>query len=106
MEKIQTALAKARAQRDAAPKTGGAQTGGEGDGRDKTAQAQAGYLRPKEPPTPTGDPARIAAAWAALPELILDPALMQRNRIVAFEGGKDATAIDMLRTRTLQQMRD
>lgn len=101
MEKIQTALAKARAQRDAAPKTGG-----EGDGRDKTAQAHAGYLRAKEPPTPTGDPARIAAAWAALPELIIDPALMTRNRIVAFQGGKEARAIDQLRTRTLQQMRD
>lgn len=94
MEKIQTALAKARAQREAHQKKDRG-SGGE------AAQAQTGQSR-----TPSGDSTRIAAAWAALPELLIDPAVMVRNRIVAFQGGKDARAIDQLRTRTLQQMRD
>lgn len=91
MEKIQSALAKARAQRE---------------DRGEVVQAQTGHQLPREPLTRNGDTSEIAAAWQALPEVTLDAALMKRNRIVAFQGGQDATAIDVLRTRILQQMRD
>lgn len=88
MEKIQSALAKARAERNA--KTGG------------IAAAQTRETAP----APAVDADKVAAAWKALPELGLDPGRMKRNRIVAFDGGREATAIDVMRTRTLQQMRD
>lgn len=91
MEKIQSALAKARAERDA---------NAEGITRPVAAQ----MARPA--PILNHDAARVDAAWAALPDLKIDLDLMKRNRIVAFEGGRDATVIDVLRTRTLQQMRD
>lgn len=95
MEKIQSALAKARAERNA-----------KAEGTAMPIPAQL----PKEPPTsdPVSniDATRIEASWKALPDLHIDPDLMKRNRIVAFEGGRDASVIDVLRTRTLQQMRD
>ncbi len=91
MEKIQRALAKARAERDeqgslAAP-----------------VKKQAPAAIPVPAPAP---PADVAEAWQALPALSLNPQHLKRNRIIALEGGKEATDIDMMRTRVLQQMRD
>lgn len=85
MEKIQSALAKARAER----------------GTQGTPAAAAEKRVPKHV-----DNADVTAAWAALPSLNLNADHLQGNRIVAMGGGKEATDIDMMRTRVLQQMRD
>ncbi|QCO58109.1 CpsD/CapB family tyrosine-protein kinase (plasmid) [Pseudorhodobacter turbinis] len=88
MEKIQSALAKARAERET------------------TARGATPAPMPSEVPVSNCDADSVDAAWKALPEMSISADLMTRNRIVAFEGGRDAMVIDMLRTRTLQQMRD
>tara|TARA_R110000787_G_scaffold76726_1_gene169050 strand:- start:3106 stop:3975 length:870 start_codon:yes stop_codon:yes gene_type:complete len=100
MEKIQSALAKARAERDAKnPK-------GEALAPEAVQKAASGSA-----PTQTKSRAKltspdVAEAWKALPLLTLQPKLMKRNRIVALQGGQEAAGIDMMRTRVLQQMRD
>jgi protein-tyrosine kinase len=86
MEKIQAAIEKARAQR-------AGQDPGPGPGVRTPHEAAA-------PPTPGTD-----AAWAALSALRVDPARMAAHRIVAFQGGREAVAFDVMRTRVLQQMR-
>lgn len=90
MERIQSAIAKARAERLG-------QTS-------QTAQPPAPRAVPagSVAPPPTSE---IAAAWAALKPASLDPAQMLHNRIVAFSGGPNSTAYDVLRTRMLQQAR-
>ncbi len=52
-----------------------------------------------------GRSAAITENWQALPEAALNPRLLQRNRILTHEGGPDAGPYDMLRTKILQQMR-
>lgn len=85
MERIQSAIAKARAERHG-------QT--------------AAPPRPAAPATRAAEPSTQAdAAWAALKPANLDPAQMLQNRIVAFAGGLDSTPYDVLRTRMLQQAR-
>lgn len=78
MERIQSALAKARAARDrklqgASPAAGkkGAETG----------------------------------PWASLAELSLDPAHLERNRIVALHPGTHAASFDVMRTNLLRTLR-
>ncbi len=85
MEKLQDALAKARADRAestglSAPAvhTGAPGVSGISDGTD---------------------------VWAALPEATPDPAHMTRNRIVAHAYSQDAAAFDILRTKMVLQMR-
>ncbi|OED46744.1 hypothetical protein AB838_18790 [Rhodobacteraceae bacterium (ex Bugula neritina AB1)] len=103
MEKIQSALAKARAERDA--KTAGAAApAGTPQAAPAPVQETAPAPQPKASPAPV--PGSIAETWKALPLLKLQPKLMKRNRIVALQGGHEATGIDMMRTRVLQQMRD
>jgi Mrp family chromosome partitioning ATPase len=87
MEKIQSALAKARAERG-------------------TQQPVAPTARPEALMSQPNRSADVSDAWRALPSLELDPKHLKRNRILAWEGGKDAINIDMMRTRVLQQMRD
>lgn len=82
MEKIQSAIAKARATR----------TGTE-------TLATETRAAPRPIPHPVED------AWAALPKLTPDLRRLEKNRIVALSGGQDAISIDMLRTKVLQQMR-
>ena len=84
MEKIQSAIAKARATR-----TGTADTA--------PAAGRAAPL--PELPQP------LEEAWAALPPLTPDLRRLEKNRIVALSGGQDAISIDMLRTKVLQMMR-
>lgn len=92
MEKIQSALAKARAERDgSAPALDVAP--------DTAPQTKA---RPASPAMSSD----VADTWKALPVLTIEPKLMKRNRIVAVDGGREAAGIDMMRTRVLQQMRD
>lgn len=46
----------------------------------------------------------VGARWDALPSVDFRPGLLRRNRIFAFEATPEATAFDVLRTRTLAQM--
>ncbi len=105
MEKIQSAIAKARAARAAAqssaavPSAAGAET------------AAPAVTPPAATPTPPTseehrpDPAAVAARWTALPGFAPAPGLLARNHIVAASAGKDAVPFDLMRTRLLQQMR-
>lgn len=93
MEKIQSAIAKARADRAMAP---GAQ-----------AASSAAQTMPSQTPPAISAPAIIAVEtqWAALEEFQPDADLLRRNRILAHGGGPEAVTFDMMRTRVLQQMR-
>ena len=99
MEKIQSALAKARAERDAKS----------ADGTSASAQAETA-VKVRAEPAPkaasTAPSTSVVEAWKALPLLKIQPKLMKRNRIVALQGGHEGAGIDMMRTRVLQQMRD
>jgi Mrp family chromosome partitioning ATPase len=117
MEKIQSAIAKARATREGRVS---AETGippvaemAEGAGAPTTSapestSAPGGTPAGGAPPTVPGlalPDSSTDAVWKALPVLKPDPGLLQRNRIVAFEGGREAATFDVMRTRLLQQMR-
>lgn len=118
MEKIQSAIAKARAARSV-----------QLSGTEPTPTVlQVAEDRPPEPAlapsaapaiavaerenvgvtTSPADPLRqahdISRQWMALPSVTILPKLMEQNRIPAFAGGPEATSFDMLRTRLMQQM--
>jgi len=102
MERIQSAINKARAER-----------------RDVLARGDAAappVSAPMSAPTPdpaSGGQAPVAAPpaaaatalWSALTPFVPDPRHLVRNRIVAAEGGREAVPFDVMRTRLLQQMR-
>lgn len=86
MERIQAAIAKARAaRRESAP----------------SAAAARGLLRTA--PAQSGD---RSAAWAALPQLAPDPKMMDENRIVSNGKSAESSAFDVMRTRALKLMKD
>lgn len=93
MERIQFAIAKARAER--------------------SMPAPTTAIAAPEPPTvETTAPERggltasaTEAQWAALSPFIPDPARLARQRIVTLAGGRDAAPFDVMRTRLLQQIR-
>ena len=85
MEKIQQALAKARAERQ--------------DGR-QTRPVVAPIIA--EPPAADRS---VEDAWAALPEFQADPDQLAQARVMTLRGGHDATAFDVMRTKVLQTMR-
>ena len=92
MEKIQNAIAKARAERlQAAPAQSNIASR-------QTAEADPGAATLL--PHSTHE-----AAWQALPALHPDPARMRDSRIVAFSGGHEAVSFDVMRTKLLQQVR-
>jgi Mrp family chromosome partitioning ATPase len=83
MEKIQSAIAKARAARDA-----------------KTPTIEPRGAAAAEPAT------LVQAAWDALETFRPDDDLLQKQRIVTVGAAQDGTAyFDILRTKVLQQMR-
>lgn len=85
MERIQSAIEKARARRE---------------------QAGGGPARPPRPPVgPPPEGSAVETLWAGIPEVLPAPRLMARNRLVTFAGGAAAAPFDMLRTKVLQQMR-
>lgn len=114
MEKIQNAIAKARAEREGnvgqmveqklAPRRAAAPEG----------QSQARSPGDVAKPAPTfraraasaASAAEVDQAWQDLPALTYNAKLMRSNRVVTLEGGKESRGIDMMRTRVLQQMRD
>lgn len=100
MEKIQSAIAKARAARAAAA------TGHAAAPAPPPLRLEPG-AQVADPPA-AADPAEtaaIAARWQALPGFAPSPVLMARGHVVTFEGGHEGVHFDVLRTRLLQQMR-
>lgn len=85
MDRIQSALEQARARREGTPRTD-RKTGVPGH---KSAVADD-----------------VAEAWDRLASFEPDPALMERNRIVAIDRGAPSAHVDLLRTRALLMMRD
>lgn len=96
MERIQSAIAKARAERRAA-----------------LARTAAPEAAPSAAPPPPGAPlpdaavdaAAVAARWAALAGFVPDPQVLERHRILAAAGGRAAAPFDAMRTRLVQQLR-
>lgn len=84
MERIQSAIARARAARQ---------------GKVQTPPPAASALLPK----PEVD---VAALWAALPEMRIDPQLLEESRIVAYRAGTASTPYDLMRTSLLKQLRE
>jgi len=84
MERIQAAITKARAARE---------------GREGTETGAAPQARKATPDS-------VREAWAALPQITPSRRQLEKHRIVTSEGGREAAAFDVIRTRTLQQMRD
>lgn len=117
MDKIQDAIAKARAARQdgAVAQRAVAAAADMADTRarmphastvtpQRSAMAAAEVVA--EPVVPAGpDPVQVAASWAALEEFQPAPGRLRRNRIMTFEGGREAMDFDVLRTRILQQAR-
>lgn len=83
MERLQAALEKARASR-------------------------TGTTPPAGPPNPQPKrqrSSRVDDAWAAIEHHSVRADKMRGRRIVALAGGRESTAVDVLRTKMLQQMR-
>lgn len=87
MERIQEALARARAER---------QKGGTGTRR------PAGPARTEHGPAPAAD-GPVDAAWAALAPARIDHRHLERHRVVTAEGGRAAAPYDLLRTKIIHQ---
>ncbi|MCF8486645.1 MAG: CpsD/CapB family tyrosine-protein kinase [Rhodobacteraceae bacterium] len=87
MERIQEAIAKARATRDATPAP--------------AARVAPTAMEPSLDSTQVG----VTAAWGALSPLVIPQKLATKGRIVTISGGKEATAFDAMRTKVIQQMR-
>jgi protein-tyrosine kinase len=103
MEKIQAALAKARAHR------GGAQSPGKGTTSNVVSSARPGSLGEGRSGSSAAErlAARrmaIAQRWSDLSPTTFQPGVMERSRLSAFRGGAEATHFNVLRTRILQQM--
>jgi protein-tyrosine kinase len=106
MEKIQSAIAKARAARAAV------QSGETVAPAAPPVSASPPLTTPAPvtgPPAPSAedrpDPAAVAALWSALPGFAPAPGLLARGHVVTAVTGKEAVPFDLMRTRLLQQMR-
>lgn len=105
MEKIQSAIAKARAARVGQGEAAGADAAGPVPGGGERAAPGA---RAAGRPVRSADPAAAAAVqglWEDLPITRFPPALLERNRIVGLSSAPEAVPFDVLRTRFLNQMR-
>lgn len=87
MEKIQQAIAKARATREAGP------------------AAQAPHARAVLPAAQAAQASATAQAWEALQPLHPDINRLKHDRVVTLTNAREATAFDAMRTKILQQMR-
>lgn len=103
MEKIQSAIAKARAARAAVQS---------GEAPAPAILAEAPQAVATEVPAPLppadesrADPVALAAHWSALPGFAPAPGLLARGHVVTAVAGKEAAPFDLMRTRLLQQMR-
>jgi Mrp family chromosome partitioning ATPase len=102
MERLEAAMAKARAARR---QVTGADPAGEAAGETAGETARA----PRRPAT--GPAARPSAApgsgdWLALPEIDIPPALARRKRLNAILGPEFSAPFDILRSRVVRQMQE
>jgi Mrp family chromosome partitioning ATPase len=105
MERIQSAIAKARAER-ATARHAGLSPVPEATLPPSAVLPMATADAPLSvAEVPAADMAAVAARWSALSGFAPGAAQMARNHIVTFAGGHEATHFDMLRTRLLQTMR-
>jgi protein-tyrosine kinase len=95
MEKIQAAIAKARAQRQDIPPPRAPRSPAPG-----VEVTQSLGLTAEQ----TEDLA-CSAAWAALPALEVNQQRLARNHVVTPMGGHESATFDVMRTKLLQQMR-
>ena len=95
MERLQTAIAKARAARGEALGDDGGEPGRQSGGTAAGEGARAGGR---------GGDRSAASSWSEVPSFEPDPKRLERGRIVAASGGRAATEFDKLRTRIVQQM--
>lgn len=85
MERIQAAIQKARATREQHRRTFNLESDSGREASQLTAAQEA---------------------WTALPEVQLNARHLRRQRVFAFENGRQSAPFDILRTRSLRQMRD
>ena len=90
MERLQVALEKARAQRE---------------GREPSGKPTVRSPSPSSSAQAEAKPAAPAGAWEDIPIGQWDRAHLAKQRVVAVAGGTEANAVDMLRTRIVQLMR-
>ena len=102
MERIQTAISKAREAR----KTQGDLAGDVARDEDAGAPALAVAPTAAALAATLAPPASADTAWAGLMEFRPKPAHLDRNRVVSLTGGAAAAPFDSLRTRLLHLMRD
>jgi Mrp family chromosome partitioning ATPase len=100
MERIQSAISKAREARRTQIESGAALASTAAP----ASVAGPATVEAADPFKPVVDPAE--AAWAALPAFRPDARHLERSRAVAFAGGAPAVPFDSLRTRLLYLMRD
>ena len=93
MERIQEAIAKARAERDALPPD---------QVTSQIAGARPVTAPPSAPTPPTPD--AVSEAWKALAAFQIDHKRAARHHLVAHVGGPGAAEIDGIRTRLLQHI--
>ena len=112
MEKIQSAIAKARAARESGAPL-----------QEAPATVPVAAAISAEPPVANAGPAappiqrtglsaslllssdQVMANWLKLPEIQTSTRQLQRHRIVSYQGGKETVTFDVMRTKLLQQMR-
>lgn len=83
MERIHSAIAKARA-----------------------ARQEHAARSPVKLPTATSRNSAVQAAWASLPERAIPAEMFERSRIVAHEPGPGSTPYDLMRTNLLKHLRE
>jgi protein-tyrosine kinase len=109
MEKIRSAIAKARAARAAEAARSLSVVNGVNPGpSDNIDAAVPDHPRTGKVASTSQDPAlaaAIAARWHAFPTFLPSASLMARGHIVTFSGGEEAVHFDVMRTRLLQLMR-
>ncbi len=104
MEKIHSAILKARKEREAKLAREAATPAPEEAA--PPAPPPVEQVAPPSPPAPLPEAGHdIDAAWAALEQYKPDRSALQRSRIVAFDSGAESTCYDVLRTNVLRQMR-
>lgn len=102
MEKIQAAIAKARASRAEQGLNTGAKTAVSASSR---PVADVGSERETVPAQNSLRDQEVENNWEALPSFQPSSSLMNRSHVATFDGGTDAVSFDALRTKLLQQMR-
>ena len=105
MDKIQDAIAKARAARSGQEPAPIAPVAPPPEAPQSALAARAinDAGQPAPAPRRSTPPAEVKAAWEALALYTPSPARLRRNRILTVDGGREAMDFDVLRTRILQQ---